>query len=74
MGERARTIRRLAVTRILGVSNFGNYAQMTIDPSDDCTFWFASSYYPSEKATRRTLRRTPLPDVFIGLTGSEIRD
>jgi hypothetical protein len=42
---------------ILSVSNFGKYAQITIDSSDDCTFWFASSYYPRSKtATRRTLQ------------------
>jgi hypothetical protein len=34
----------------LGVHNFGDYAQMTIDPTDDCTFWFASSYYDSQRA------------------------
>jgi hypothetical protein len=34
----------------LGIHTFGDYAQMTVDPTDDCTFWFASSYYASQAA------------------------
>jgi hypothetical protein len=31
-----------------GTSNrWGDYSDMTIDPVDDCTFWFTSEYYPS---------------------------
>jgi hypothetical protein len=31
-----------------GTSNrWGDYADMTIDPVDDCTFWFTSEYYPA---------------------------
>jgi hypothetical protein len=26
---------------------FGDYSQMTIDPSDDCTFWYTGTYYPT---------------------------
>ena len=26
---------------------FGDYSQMTIDPVDDCTFWYTGSYYPT---------------------------
>lgn len=26
---------------------WGDYSDMTIDPVDDCTFWFTSEYYPS---------------------------
>jgi len=26
-------------------TNFGDYSQMTIDPADDCTFWYTSTYY-----------------------------
>jgi hypothetical protein len=28
-------------------TNFGDYSQMTIDPSDDCTFWYTGTYYPT---------------------------
>ena len=27
--------------------NFGDYSQTTIDPSDDCTFWYTGTYYPT---------------------------
>ena len=30
-----------------GLSRWGDYAAMRIDPSDDCTFWFTSEYIPS---------------------------
>jgi hypothetical protein len=26
--------------------DFGDYSQMTIDPTDDCTFWYTGTYYP----------------------------
>ncbi len=26
---------------------FGDYSQMSIDPSDDCTFWYTGTYYPA---------------------------
>jgi len=25
---------------------FGDYSQMTLDPTDDCTFWYTNTYYP----------------------------
>src|SRR5208337_3207238 len=25
---------------------FGDYSQMTVDPNDDCTFWYTNTYYP----------------------------
>lgn len=28
-------------------NRWGDYADLTIDPVDDCTFWFTSEYYPS---------------------------
>ena len=28
-------------------TRFGDYSQMTIDPSDDCTFWYTGTYYPT---------------------------
>jgi hypothetical protein len=31
-----------------GTSNrWGDYSDLTVDPVDDCTFWFTSEYYPS---------------------------
>jgi hypothetical protein len=31
-----------------GLSRWGDYAAMRIDPKDDCTFWFTSEYIPSD--------------------------
>jgi hypothetical protein len=31
----------------VGLSRWGDYAAIRIDPSDDCTFWFTSEYIPS---------------------------
>jgi hypothetical protein len=28
-------------------SRWGDYADMTVDPVDDCTFWFTGEYYPA---------------------------
>jgi hypothetical protein len=30
-----------------GLSRWGDYSQMSIDPSDDCTFWYINEYIPS---------------------------
>src|ERR1051326_8343229 len=33
-----------------GVSRWGDYSSMTVDPSDDCTFWYTNEYIPSNGA------------------------
>jgi hypothetical protein len=30
-----------------GLSRWGDYSSMSIDPQDDCTFWYAQEYIPS---------------------------
>jgi len=30
-----------------GLTRWGDYTSMAIDPSDDCTFWYANEYIPS---------------------------
>jgi hypothetical protein len=30
-----------------GLSRWGDYTQMSIDPSDDCTFWYVNEYIPA---------------------------
>ena len=30
-----------------GLSRWGDYSSISIDPSDDCTFWYANEYIPS---------------------------
>jgi hypothetical protein len=30
-----------------GLSRWGDYSQMVVDPSDDCTFWYTNEYLPT---------------------------
>ena len=32
------------------LSRWGDYSAMTLDPGDDCTFWFTTEYIPSNGA------------------------
>jgi subtilisin-like proprotein convertase family protein len=32
-------------------SRWGDYTSMTVDPVDDCTFWYINEYYPSTSQT-----------------------
>ena len=32
-------------------ARWGDYASMSVDPADDCTFWFTSEYYPVTATT-----------------------
>jgi hypothetical protein len=34
-------------SQIGGLSRWGDYSSISIDPSDDCTFWYANEYIPS---------------------------
>jgi hypothetical protein len=31
-----------------GVGKWGSYSSMSIDPSDDCTFWYVNEYWPTD--------------------------
>jgi hypothetical protein len=33
-----------------GVDRWGDYSSLSIDPSDDCTFWYVNQYMPSNGA------------------------
>ena len=35
---------------------WGDYSQMTVDPTDDCTFWYTGEYYGSSSAVNWTTR------------------
>jgi hypothetical protein len=37
-------------------NRWGDYSSMNVDPSDDCTFWYITEYYPATSATAWTLR------------------
>jgi hypothetical protein len=35
-------------SQISGLSRWGDYTSMRIDPRDDCTFWYANEYLPAD--------------------------
>jgi hypothetical protein len=37
----------------LGIASFGDYSQMSVDPLDDCTFWYTNTYYPATTSPNR---------------------
>ena len=44
MGQGEGTIIAGAGAQNGGLSRWGDYASMNIDPTDDCTFWYTSEY------------------------------
>ena len=50
-------------------NRYGDYAAMTIDPSDDSTFWFTGEYNPSSTWGTR-IAHIQLSDTCAGLTGT----
>jgi hypothetical protein len=36
-----------AYSQTSGLSRWGDYSSMSIDPADDCTFWYTNEYLPS---------------------------
>ena len=39
-----------------GTTRWGDYSQMTVDPADDCTFWYTGEYYAADGGTTWTTR------------------
>ena len=39
-----------------GLSRWGDYTSMAIDPVDDCTFWYANEYLPNNGSFNRNTR------------------
>lgn len=37
-----------------GISRWGDYSTMTVDPADDCTFWFTTEYYAATGSNWQT--------------------
>jgi hypothetical protein len=41
----------VAVPNYLQRNRWGDYSNLTVDPSDDCTFWYTNEYLPSNQST-----------------------
>ena len=65
-----------------GVIFWGDYSQMTLDPTDDCTFWLVGAYQPSTSATQNWNQRIaafrlpacPLAATSLTYTGAHTQD
>jgi hypothetical protein len=38
---------------------WSDYSQLTLDPTDDCTFWYVNSYQPSTSANQNGTPASP---------------
>ena len=52
-----------------GYSRWGDYAEMTLDPNDDATFWFTTEYYQGGKRTKIASFQFEQPTYFDINTG-----
>lgn len=50
-------------------SRWGDYSSLTVDPIDDCTFWFTSEYYPTGVSSFNW--RTRIGSFRFGQCGSQ---
>ena len=41
------TLRAGGGVQTFGFSRWGDYSSLDVDPTDDCTFWYANEYYPA---------------------------
>ena len=58
--------------RLDTVSRWGDYSDMTVDPVDDCTFWYTQEYYEttSQLQLEDADRELQVPDVHRGAHGT----
>ncbi|MCL4267651.1 MAG: DUF11 domain-containing protein [Anaerolineae bacterium] len=51
-----------------GSNRWGDYSAISIDPSDDCTFWVTNEYYPSNSSNNWNTRigKFVLPECLTG--------
>ena len=42
--------------QVQSYKRWGDYSSMTLDPNDDCTFWFTSEYYSTTGSFNWTTR------------------
>lgn len=53
------------------LSRWGDYSSMSVDPSDDCTFWYTTEYIPSNGAFNWSTRIASFKFPSCGQTASD---
>jgi len=49
------------VTPITGAGKWGSYSSMTVDPIDDCTFWYVNEYFFTDNTWRTRIANFQIP-------------
>ncbi len=44
-----------------GVGKWGSYSSMTVDPNDDCTFWYVNEYFVADNTWRTRIANFKVP-------------
>lgn len=60
-----------------GISRWGDYSAMSVDPTDDCTFWYTQEYYlatGSNWQTRIGSFKFPACGQTLGTLNGQVRD
>jgi hypothetical protein len=49
------------ITPLSGNGQWGTYSSMTVDPADDCTFWYVNEYWPTNSAWATRIANFKIP-------------
>jgi hypothetical protein len=55
-----------------GLSRWGDYSEMSVDPADDCTFWYANEYEPANGSFNWSTRIGSFKLSGCGSTGPSV--
>jgi hypothetical protein len=44
-----------------GIGAWGSYSSMTVDPADDCTFWYVNEYWPTDTSWSTRIANFTMP-------------
>jgi len=61
MGSQTEAITTTGGANSVSASRWGDYSSMTVDPSDDCTFWYTNEVYPATDSWTTKVATTKFP-------------
>jgi len=61
MGTQAEVVTNAGAASETGATRWGDYTSMTVDPADDCTFWYTNETYPTATAWSTKVTTTKFP-------------